>query len=33
MGSKRRDLDVDDLLSMLHLSEAEKDGVVLAKED
>lgn len=33
MAMKRGDLDVDDLLSMLHLSEAEKDGVVLAKED
>lgn len=27
------DVDVDELLSKLHLSEAEKDGVVLEKED
>jgi hypothetical protein len=32
-GAMQRDLDVEDLLSKLHLSEAEKDGVVLAKED
>lgn len=32
MGMKRGDLDVEDLLGMLHLSEAGKDSVVLAKE-
>jgi len=32
-GEKRAEMEVDELLKMLQLSEEEKDGVVLAKED
>lgn len=33
MGAKRTGLEVDELLNRLQLSEEERDGMVLAKED